>query len=134
MDLKSYFERKTGLGILSTADVNGRVNAAVYARPHVLDEETVAFVMRERLTHHNLGENPYASYLFQENRGGYRGVRLSLLKIKEETDAKLINAMTRRHLTPEEDRAKGKKFLVFFRVERILPLIGDGEPEIETSP
>jgi hypothetical protein len=38
--------------------------------------------------------------------------------------------MKRRHLTPEEDEAKGPKFLMHFRVERILPLIGDGETGI----
>jgi len=35
--------------------------------------------------------------------------------------------MKRRHLTPEEDKAKGPKFLTHFRVERITTLIGDGE-------
>lgn len=32
--------------------------------------------------------------------------------------------------TPEEDEAKGPKFLTHFRVERIIPLIGDGETGI----
>jgi hypothetical protein len=31
----------------------------------------------------------------------------------------LINSMKRRHLTPEEDEAKGPKFLMYFRVERL---------------
>jgi hypothetical protein len=35
--------------------------------------------------------------------------------------------MTRRSLTPEEDKQKGPKHLVIFRVEMILPLIGAGE-------
>jgi len=36
MNLKTYFENTRGTGIISTADSNGRVNAAVYARPHVI--------------------------------------------------------------------------------------------------
>jgi hypothetical protein len=48
-------------------------------------------------------------------------------KIKEETESPLISEMTRGSLTPEEDRAKGPKFLVQFSIEKTLPLIGSGE-------
>ena len=34
-------------------------------------------------------------------------------------------------LTPEEDRAKGPKYLVHFSTEKILPLIGSGEQQDE---
>ncbi len=54
MDLKTYFEKTRGTGVLSTADGQGLVNAAVYARPRVLDDGSLAFIMRDRLTHHNL--------------------------------------------------------------------------------
>jgi len=32
MDLKKYFGNKKGLGVLSTADEKGKVNAAVYSK------------------------------------------------------------------------------------------------------
>jgi len=86
--------------------------------------------MRKRLTHENLKTNPYASYMFIEEGQGYRGIRLFLKKIKEDTDYALMDKMKRRDLTPEEDEAKGPKFLNYFRVERILPLIGDEETGI----
>jgi hypothetical protein len=35
-------------------DSSGKANTSVYARPHVMDEKTVAFIMAERLTHKNL--------------------------------------------------------------------------------
>lgn len=127
MNLKDYFETAHGTGVLATADSGGRVNAAIYSRPHVFDDGTLAFLMRERLTHHNLQSNPYASFLFRENGPGYSGVRLYLKKIKEETDSPLIEKMTRGRLTPEEDNAKGPKYLVHFRIEKTLPLIGSGE-------
>ena len=126
MDLKGYFESRHGIGVLSTADAEGRVDAAIYSRPHVFDDGTVAFVMRDRLTHHNVGQNAYAAYLFLEEGGRLGGVRLFLRKLKEETDHDLIAALTRRHLTAEEDRAKGPKFLVTFAVEKVLPLVGAG--------
>jgi hypothetical protein len=126
MNLKEYFEEQHGIGILSTADAEGGVDAAVYSRPHIFDDGTVAFVMRERLTHHNLSQNAHAAYLFLEDGSRLGGVRLFLRKLKEETDHDLIASMTRRNLTAEEDQAKGPKFLVTFAVEKVLPLVGAG--------
>ncbi len=133
MDLKKYFETAHGTGVLSTADSEGKVNAAIYSRPHVFDDGTIAFLMRQKLTHHNLQSNPHASFLFHESGPGYSGLRLHLKKIKEETDSPLVSKMTRGSLTPEEDRAKGPKYLVHFKVEKILPLIGSGKVTIEIS-
>lgn len=130
MNLNEYFESKKGVGVMSTADNEGRVAAAIYARPHVMEDHTLAFIMRDRLTYKNIGENPFASYLFIENQPGYKGVRLYLKKVKEDTDEELIKMMTRRSLTPEEDAEKGPKFIVYFTVEKILTLIGGGEPEL----
>jgi hypothetical protein len=45
MDLKGYFESANGLGVLATADQQGKVNVAVYARPHVVDDKTIALIM-----------------------------------------------------------------------------------------
>jgi len=130
MTLKKYLERKDGKGILSSANADGMVTSAIYSKPHVFDDGTIAFVMRGRLTHGNLKSNPYASYMFIEEGYGYKGIRLYLKKIKEDTDNALIDTMQRRHLTPEEDKAKGPKFLIHFRVDRILPLIGEGDTGI----
>ena len=58
MNLRDYFESVKGHGVLATADKDGRVDVAVYARPHFIDDETIAFIMRDRLTHHNLQSNP----------------------------------------------------------------------------
>ncbi len=133
MKLKDYFEQTTGTGLLSTADSDGKVDAAIYARPHVMDDGSLAFLMRDRLTHHNIQQNRFAVYLFIEAAAGHRGVRLYLEKTKEETDAALIQTMTRRWLSPEEDAAKGPKFLVYFKVEKMLTLIGSDTPTFELS-
>jgi hypothetical protein len=133
MTLKEYFDSVNGTGVLSTADSTGKVDTAIYSVPHIFDDGTLAFLMRERLTHLNLQSNPYAAFLFIENVSGHRGVRLFLKKVKEETDSALIAKMTRRNLTTEEDKQKGPKFLVYFTVEKILPLIGGGESLISLS-
>jgi len=131
MDLKSYFDNVHGTGVIATADSEGKVNTAIYSRPHVFDDGTVAFLMRQKLSHHNLQYNPYASFLFHESGPGYNGLRLDLKKIKEETDSPLITKMTRWNLTPEEDKAKGPKYLVHFKVEKIRTLIGSGDIAFE---
>ena len=64
MTIKEYFDTTKGLGILSTADSDGKVDAAIYARPHFMEDGTLAFIMRDRLSHHNLQSNPHAVYLF----------------------------------------------------------------------
>ena len=130
MKLKEYFEQTNGVGVLSTADAEGKVDAAIYSTPHIFDDGTVAFIMRERLTHDNLQSNPYAAFLFIENGSVHRGLRLFLKKVKEDSDSELISKMTRRHLSPEEDKELGPKFLVYFKVQKLLQLIGSGESHI----
>lgn len=125
MELKNYFEQTSGLGILSTADGQGRVDAAVYSRPHVMDDGTIAFIMRDRLTHHNLQTNPHATYLFKENSQGYNGRRLFLTKVNEEKESERLYELRRRQYPADKDRRESK-YLVFFKVNKILPLIGPG--------
>ena len=124
MTLKDYFEAVKGRGVLATADEDGRVDAAIYATPHFIDDETIAFIMRDRLTHHNLQSNSHAAYLFMESGGGFAGKRLFLTKTKEEQDSELLSSLRRKRYSDDE---KESKFLVFFQIYKILPLIGSGD-------
>ncbi len=127
MHLQQYFEDRQGTGILATAGASGLVTTALYAKPHFMEDDTLAFLMRERLSYANLTTNDQACYMFIEQGGGAQGIRLYLQKIDESDDAQMIAAMTRRCLSPEQDKAKGPKHLVRFRVVKILPLVGDGQ-------
>ncbi|MBU1712520.1 MAG: pyridoxamine 5'-phosphate oxidase family protein [Proteobacteria bacterium] len=126
MKLKNYFESTKGLGVLSTADNNGKVNAAIYSRPHFMEDGSLAFIMRDRLTHKNIQSNPHASYLFREDGSGYTGKRLYLTKIREEQDSDLIDSLSRRSYSSGPDRREAR-FLVFFNLESERPLVGDTE-------
>ena len=126
MDLKEYFENTKGFGVLSTADKDGQVDAAVYARPHVMEDGTIASIMRDRLTHENLRTNPHAVYLFLEEGQGYRGKRLFLTKIREEQDSELIDEICRR-CYPSELQVTEPRFLVIFEIDKELPLVGAGD-------
>ncbi len=123
MKLDDYFDLKKGLGVLSTADGEGKVDAAIYARPHFMDDGTVAFSMRDRLSHHNLQSNPHATFLFKEDGSGYKGKRLFLTRVREEQNTELLDSLRRRKsaYSNGEDR-----FLVFFKLDKELSLVGDG--------
>ncbi|MDO9515419.1 MAG: pyridoxamine 5'-phosphate oxidase family protein [Syntrophales bacterium] len=124
--LNDYFEKTTGTGVLATADASGKVNAAIYGRPHFIDDETVAFIMADRLTHANLQTNSSAVYLFRESGERYVGRRLYLTRTGGADDSKLIEEIRSRprHGDHPED-PHDKKYLVYFHIDRVLPLIGD---------
>ena len=132
MKLAEYFQNISGIGTLSTANKDGEVDAAIFSTPHVIDENQVAFIMRDRLTHKNLQSNPFALYLFMEDGAFYKGKRIFLKKIKEDTNSKLIESMSRRRLPPDEDKARGPKFIVYFEITKTLPLVGTGKEQIST--
>lgn len=128
MSLSDYFKNVKGVGILATADRQGNVDVALYARPHVISEEEVAFIMSDRLSHDNVAANPHAAYLFLEQgepqSGVYNGLRLYLTRLEEEADPQKIETF-RRESRKGRDYGDQKKFLVHFKVEGTRRLVGD---------
>lgn len=129
MRLNEYFAQTQGTGVLATADAEGVVDVALYARPHFPDpndENTVAFLMADRLSHANLQANPHAAYLFLESGKMYVGTRLVLTRTHEETDPAKIDAIGWKNLPPEcqSDQAR---FLVHFHVDQVRSLMGTEE-------
>ena len=129
MDLEAYFNKVQGLGILSTANAQGRVDSAVYAKPYFMNDGMIAFIMRDKLTHANLTKNPYATYLFKEDGQKYVGKRLYLKKFDESEDEALISKVKKQssHAQASGSMSLEKMFLVLFEIENTLPLIGDGK-------
>ena len=127
MELSEYFNNNKGLGVLATADSNGQVDTAIYSRPHFMEDGTLAFIMRDRLSHANLQTNPFASFLFKEEGGGYNGRRLYLRKVREEKETPLLYELRRRQYPADDNPETDPKYLVFFELQRIRPLVGDAE-------
>jgi hypothetical protein len=123
MDWKAYFEKTGGKGYLATASRSGEVDIAVYSRPHVMEDGTLAFGMTDRLTHANLQENPHAAYAF--NAKGFEGARLYLERVREETEGPLLEEIRRR---ADEVVCPGTgdqiKYVAYFRLKKDLPLVG----------
>jgi len=126
MNLSDYFENTQGTSILATSNSTGQVDVAIYSRPHVTDEDTVAFIMRPHLSHENLQSNPHAAYMFIEEGPGYKGKRLYLTKLREETDPELIDSLRRKD-RKHDAKSEEKSFLVYFHIDRIRPLVGDND-------
>jgi hypothetical protein len=123
MDLIEYFENTNGFGILATADSKGYVDGAPYSKPQFEDRHTVTFIMGDRLSHKNLESNPHAAFIFREE-GSFEGKRLFLTKVREETDPEMINGLMKRyHPDWYEVYKDKKKFLVYFQIEKVLPLV-----------
>jgi hypothetical protein len=62
-------------------------------------------------------------YLFVEDGPGYIGKRLFLSKEREEQDTELLESLRKRQYINEKEESK---FLVFFKLTKELPLIGEG--------
>jgi hypothetical protein len=124
MNLSEYFKNTKGVGILATADSDGKVDAAVYARPHIMEDESIAFIMWNRLSYANLQSNPYAAYIFMEDGSGYKGKRLYLIKTREEKNSELIKELSSRSYDSDKEDLKESRRLIYFNLEKELPLIG----------
>lgn len=125
-NLAAYFEKTSGMGILATCDPGHEVDMAIYSKPYVADEQTVVFVMKERLSHQNLRSNLQAAYMFIEDGKAYKGIRLYLTMTREEKNKTIVEALRKKQpcIYPAEDDSD--KFLVYFQIDRIRPLTGDG--------
>ena len=84
MNLNELFQQQGLRRITATASKAGCVNTAVYARPHVIDEQSMVWGMTEGRTYRNIIENPQASFLFKASGPGFSGVHLALELIRTE--------------------------------------------------
>ena len=126
MTLQEYFQDTRGIGVLATADADGKVAVAIYARPHFLgdSDDELSLVMNDRLSHANIDSNPNAAYMFVEEGESYSGKRLYLTKTREDTDEEKVKSVRRKNLPPECNRGTDNKFLVHFHVDNVRPLVG----------
>ena len=113
-----------GLGVMSTSSSDGKVNSAVYARPHVIDETTLVWGMTDKRTYQNLTRNRHAAFLFKTSSPGFNGVRLALELIRTEESGDLLETIKQ---NTEEIVGPGAGAAVthaaWFRVVEERPLI-----------
>lgn len=126
MDFKDYFENTDGLGVLSTVSSDGIVNSALYSKPHIMSDDTVAFIMRPRTSLANVQQNPHAVFMYIEKGPGYQGRRIYLEKTGQDTNQEYIDQL-RRSPHGHGGSSEEQSTLVSFKVTRIRSLVGDKE-------
>lgn len=124
MSLADYFETIKGTGVLATSDSKGNVDIAIYSRPYIIDEKTVAFSMLDRLSFKNVQSNPKAAYMFIEEGEGYAGRRLYLTMTGEEKDPERIREIKQMH-AKTRPALDAVRHLVYFTVDKIRALVGE---------
>ena len=113
-----------GRGVIGTADAQGLVNQAVFAIPHIIDEETLAWGFTEGRSLSNLRANPHASFLYLAPSRGYSGWRLTLTLVSETAEGELlalIKGEAARAAGPQAGAAV--KHVAYFKVDEVRPLM-----------
>lgn len=131
--LMDYFNKQPRIGILSTANRDGKVNAAVFGSPRMVDEKTIVVALGENRTFEYLQENPNAVFLIVE-RGegetleGWKGLRVYLRMKECATSGDLLESYKR-----EAARVLGEEAVatihavVYFEIDEVRPLIDVGQ-------
>ena len=123
MKLSELF-KEAGRGVIATSNMQGEVNVAVYATPHVVDDSTLAWGMTEGRTYNNIMENPLAAYLFMYAGAGYTGARLGLKLKGIENSGEMLDVIKARTLEiVGAGAAEAVKHVAYFTVVEIRPLI-----------
>jgi hypothetical protein len=112
-----------GRGVIGTASKSGVVNMAVYAIPHVVDNETVAWGMTDGRTWDNVRENPNASYTYFAPGEGFRGARLTLTLFRTEDSGEMIAKIRERTATSSPGNPQAIKHVAYFKVVETRPLV-----------
>ncbi len=113
-----------GSGIIATADGKGTVNTAMYAAPHIVDEETVAWGMTPGRTYDNLRVNRNASYLYKVSGNGIKGVRLTLVLQGIEGAGTILDKIKARAAEAVGARAaEAVRYVAYFKVVEARPLM-----------
>ena len=111
MQLRDYFFKTVGTGVMATANESGEVDITLYASPHFTSDDTIVFIMRDKPTKANLQTNSRTNYMFTEYTHVSKGMRLFLQMTEESTNQKAIESLSRRNISAEQNEALGPRFL-----------------------
>lgn len=129
--LMDYFNKQPRIGILSTANREGKVNAAVFGSPRMVDEKTVVMGLGKNRTLDYLQQNPHAVYTILEpgeTLMDWKGLRV-YLKLKDcATSGKKLEAYKREVAAAlGEGAAKMMHATLTFEVTEVRPIVDMGQ-------
>jgi hypothetical protein len=112
-----------GRGVIGTASKSGVVNMAVYAVPHIVDNETVAWGMTDGRTWDNVRENPNASYTYFAPGEGFRGARLTLTLSRTEDSGEMLAKIRERTAASSPGNPQAVRHVAYFKVVETRTLV-----------
>ena len=126
-----YFNKQPRIGLLSSANKEGKVDAAIFGSPMMLDEKTVVMGLGENRTFEYLQENPNAVYTIVEQGEtimDWKGLRV-YLKMKEYATSGETLEIYKKQVAKVagEDAAAMIHATVTFEVTEVRPLVDMGQ-------
>jgi hypothetical protein len=94
--LMEYFNKQPRLGTLSTSGKNGKVNAAYFGSPRMVDEQTIFMGIGNNRTFANLQDNPNAVFMVMEPGQSimdWKGVRIYVAMTECQTSGEKLDQM-----------------------------------------
>jgi hypothetical protein len=131
--LMDYFNKQPRIGILSTANRDGKVNAAVFGSPRMVDEKTIVVALGENRTFEYLQENPNAVFLIveqgeTETLEGWKGLRVYLRMKEYATSGEMLESYKREAAKILGEEAVATiHAVVRFEIDEVRPLIDMGQ-------
>ncbi len=129
--LMDYFNKQPRIGVLSTASRSGKVDAAVFGSPQMVDEKTIVVALGENRTFEYLQENPNAVFLIVEQGEtitDWKGIRV-YMKMKEYSASGEMLETYKSEITRVlgEEAADMINAVVRFEIDEVRPLVDIGQ-------
>ncbi|MDV2482186.1 pyridoxamine 5'-phosphate oxidase family protein [Methanoculleus sp. Wushi-C6] len=129
--LMDYFNKQPRIGILSTANREGKADAAVFGSPMMVDEKTVVMGLGKNRTFEYLQENPNAVYTIVESGEtimDWKGLRVYLRMKEYATSGEMLETYRKQIASVAgEDAAAMIHASVTFEVTEVRPLVDMGQ-------
>ncbi len=130
-DLMEFFNKQPRIGVMGTANKDGKPNIAHLGSPRMVDEKTVVVGLGENRTLANLKANPYAVYTILEpgkTVPEWKGVRVYLKALSIEDSGELLDGIKDSFIKKgNEGAAKMMKYAVSLEITELRPLADRGQ-------
>jgi len=132
-ELMDYFNKQPRIGVLSTANRDGKVDAAVLGSPRMVDEKTIIVALGKNRTFEYLQENPNAVFIIVEQGEGatlegWKGLRVYLRMKEYATSGDILDAYKREAAQVVGEEAMAMiHALVKFEISEVRPLVDAGQ-------
>jgi hypothetical protein len=129
--LMDFFNKQPRLGILAPADKNGKVDAAYFGSPRMIDEKTIFMGLGKNRSFENLQQNPNAVFMIMEpgqSLPEWKGVRVYMKMTDCQTSGEKLDAIRTRIAEASGEKASQMVHAaVTFSIEEVRPLADFGQ-------